>query len=193
MERARQVRVTDRDGVQGTLISPQDAYEASDTVSVSLKSGEEVALPAELLERRADGDYQVPVSFSRLQAVVPVVEETLKVGTRRVEKRYRITKHVHEYEEMVDEPGFAEEIHIERVPVNRVVDAPVGERHEGETTIIPVYEEVVVVERRLVLKEELHVTRRRREIHQPQAVTLRHEEVTVEEVDPDRDSTEQIG
>ena len=50
--------------------------------------------------------------------------------------------------------------------------------------IIPVLEEVLVIQKRTVLKEELHVTRLRREVHhEPQHVVLRAEEVTVEHFD----------
>jgi len=64
--------------------------------------------------------------------------------------------------------------------VDRVVAGPVPVRHEGDTMIVPVLEEVLVVEKRLVLKEELRVTRRRVETREPQTVTLRREDVVVE-------------
>ena len=44
----------------------------------------------------------------------------------------------------------------------------------------PEIEEVLVVEKRLVLKEEVRVTRKRRQVRNPQRVTLRREEVVVE-------------
>jgi hypothetical protein len=45
-----------------------------------------------------------------------------------------------------------------------------------------VLEEVFVVDKRLLLKEEVRITTRRRETHAPQRVVLRHEEVTVERI-----------
>jgi stress response protein YsnF len=71
------------------------------------------------------------------------------------------------------------------------VDEPVPTRTEGETTIIPVMEEVLVVEKRLRLKEELHVTRRRTEHRDPQRVTLRSERVEVERTGPDMASPDE--
>ena len=50
----------------------------------------------------------------------------------------------------------------------------------GETTIVSILEEVLVVEKRLVLKEELHIRRRQVEMRDPRRVTLRSEEVTIE-------------
>jgi len=49
--------------------------------------------------------------------------------------------------------------------------------------IVPILEEVVVVEKRLMLKEELHISKQRIETHKPQRVTLRSEEVNVERID----------
>jgi stress response protein YsnF len=43
-------------------------------------------------------------------------------------------------------------------------------------------EEVLVVEKRLMLREEIHIRQQRIETHQPQRVTLRSEEVQVERV-----------
>jgi uncharacterized protein (TIGR02271 family) len=48
---------------------------------------------------------------------------------------------------------------VERVPIGRVVDAAPPIRQEGDVTILPVMEEIVVLERRLVLKEEVHFRR----------------------------------
>ena len=120
----------------------------------------------------------------RDERVIPVQAEEIKVDRRTVETgRVRVRKEVHERDVVVEEPVVNEEIDVRRVPVDRVVDAPQEVRQEGETTIIPVYEEVLVVEKRLKLKEEIHVTRRRVEERQPQTVRLRREEVVVEHED----------
>jgi len=61
-----------------------------------------------------------------------------------------------------------------------VEGGPPPVRHEGNTMIIPLLEEVLVVEKRLMLREELRVTRTQTEFHAPQQVTLRREEITVD-------------
>jgi len=117
--------------------------------------------------------------------VIPVVEEILDVRQRRVETgRVHITKIVHEREEEVKAPRVREEVTIERVTLNRMVDAPVSMRQEGDTFIIPLLEEVLVVEKRLMVKEELRITKRRIEEQASQQVKLRREEVVVERLDP---------
>jgi uncharacterized protein (TIGR02271 family) len=87
---------------------------------------------------------------------------------------------VHEYETLVDEPLFRDEVEVEHVRIDRVVDGPLPVRYEDDAMIVPIMEEILVVEKRLVLKEELHIRKRRVETHQPQQVTLRREEVRVE-------------
>jgi uncharacterized protein (TIGR02271 family) len=126
--------------------------------------------------------------------VIPVVEEILDVRQRRVETgRVRITKIVHEREEEVKAPRVREEVTIERVTLNRMVDAPISMRQEGDTFIIPLLEEVVVVEKRLMVKEELRITKRRIEEHASQQVTLRREEVVVERLDPSEQQPQTSG
>jgi stress response protein YsnF len=72
-----------------------------------------------------------------------------------------------------------EEVEIERVAVNRVIDEAVPVRYEGDTTIISLLEEVLVVEKRLVLREEIHIKKLRKEVHNPQEVLLREEQVEI--------------
>ena len=58
-------------------------------------------------------------------------------------------------------------------------------RTEGDVTIVPVLEEVLVVEKRLVLKEELHIRRRIITETVEVPVTLHKQRAIVERVDPD--------
>lgn len=117
-------------------------------------------------------------------SVIPVIAEVLNVEKHEVETgRVRITKHVREYEELVDEPLFREDVTIERVQVNRIVDEAPPTRCEDDILFIPLVEEFLAVEKRLLFREELRVSRRRTETHQPQRVMLRKEEVTIERGD----------
>ena len=92
----------------------------------------------------------------------------------------RLRKRVHEDEEVLDVPVQTEAIEVERVPVGRWLDAPAEIRHEGDTTVYPVVEEVLVVEKRLRLVEEVRVTRRQGTRRVQERVGLRREEVVVE-------------
>ena len=115
--------------------------------------------------------------------VIPVAEEQLEIGKREIEAgRLRLQKRVSEHEQTVDEPLFADEISLERVTINRFIDEPTEARIEGDTTVIPLFEERLVVQKRLVLREEIRITKRRIERCAPQIVALRREEVTVDRV-----------
>jgi uncharacterized protein (TIGR02271 family) len=115
--------------------------------------------------------------------VVPVLEEELHVDKRRVETgRVRLTKQVHERQETVDVPLATEEIHVERVPVNRAIETAPPVRYEGDTMIVPLLEEVIIVEKRLMLREEVRITKRQSETRRPQQVMLRREEALVERI-----------
>lgn len=59
------------------------------------------------------------------------------------------------------DPLFREDCDVQRVEVKRIIDKPAEIRQEGDTLIIPLMEEVLVVEKRLMLREELHIKRRR--------------------------------
>jgi uncharacterized protein (TIGR02271 family) len=140
------------------------------------------------------GDRRSAVASDRLNAhqedeetVIPVMEERLDVHKRRIEtdSGVRIAKTVEARNETVDVPLVKEHVEVERVAVNRAVDAPVAVRHEGDTMIIPIVEEVLFVEKRLMLKEEIRVTRRRQQVREPQRVTLRSEHASVERIGDD--------
>ena len=117
---------------------------------------------------------------------IPLVEETLNVTKREIVMGgVRLVKRVTEREENVDGPLLRAEVQVERVPINRVVAEAPQPRHEGGTLIAPILEEALVIEKRLLLKEEVRITRTQAEVHQPQVVTLRTEEAVIEGVNPD--------
>jgi stress response protein YsnF len=116
--------------------------------------------------------------------VIPVVEErAVVVKQKKLTGGLRVRTIVHEDEEVIDEPLTAEEVEVERVPLDRWVDAAIPVRQEGLTTIITLLEEVVVVEKRLRAIEEVRITKRRTTRRASQRVTLRREEAMVERLD----------
>ena len=190
-------KVKDKDGVWGTVV-PESPHLPSNAaqVAVQTESGQQVLVPTDILIQQPDGSYYLPLRLAELEhsgsehdghqaepIVMPVLVEELDVQKRLVETgKVRITKVVRERETLVDEPLFHDKVAITRVPIQRVVDGPVPVRKENGTTIISVVEEVLVVEKRLMLREEIHIRKQRIETHQPQRITLRSEEVQVERV-----------
>jgi len=183
--------------VWGTVVSGSPHLCGKEAqVVVQTASGQQFLVPTELLVQQPDGSYALPRRLAELEPygsepgmhqdeplVVPVVVEELDVQKRTVETgKVRITKVVRERETIVDEPLVRDNVAISRKPMQRVVDGPIPVREENGTTIISVVEEVLVVEKRWMLREEIHIRKRRTETHQPQQITLRSEEVHVERV-----------
>jgi uncharacterized protein (TIGR02271 family) len=123
----------------------------------------------------------VETTDPQIEEVVPVVEEQLQVGKRQVVAgKVKLVKTVEERLETVTIPLQKETLEVKRVPVNEVMSQPVGSRQEGDTLIIPVFEEVVVVEKRYRLLEEIHITTHRTVHDEVQEVVLRAEKVRLE-------------
>ena len=129
----------------------------------------------------------IPDSNPQESQRIPVVEEQLAVGTRVVDtgRGVRVHKTVTEQPVTIDERLMRDEVDVRHVPVDRIValeEAP-ATRYEGDTLVVPVLEEVLVVERRLRIKEELHITRSRHEERYQDTVPLKSEQVEVERFD----------
>jgi len=126
---------------------------------------------------------------------VPVYEEEALVEKRVVDtgRGVRIHKIVAEHPSQIDETLMHDEVQVSHVPIDRIValDQAPATRYEGDTLVVPVLEEVLVVERRLRIKEELRITRTRREARHVETVMLRQEQVSVQRFDEagDRPST----
>ena len=117
-------------------------------------------------------------------ATIPLVEERLQVGKRAVESgRVRVHVKVEERQETVAEELLRDDVEIERIPRNTPLSAVPHVRLEGTTTIVPVVEEVLVVEKRLMLVEEIHIRRRSEHERREIPVTVRSEHARVERED----------
>nr|WP_246329250.1 DUF2382 domain-containing protein [Chthonobacter rhizosphaerae] len=118
--------------------------------------------------------------------IVTAAEETARVETQEVlTGRVVVETSV----DVVDEPVRAtldgDVVDVVRVPRDEVVTVLPEIRVDGDVTIIPVVEEVLVVEKRLVLKEELHVRRRTETRTVEVPVRLRRQTATIRREDAD--------
>ena len=131
-----------------------------------------------------DSDPVQPSAATRAaetdDATLRLFDEELSVAKKTLETgRVRISTRTHEREALVDENLAREHVEIEKVPVGLRIYAVPKVRQEGDTTIVPVVEEVLVVERQLMLKEEVRITRVRTTERHQEKVTLRHQEAVV--------------
>ena len=91
------------------------------------------------------------------------LEMTSRHGVAEIERRVvdsnrvRVRTVVENNTQWIAEDLVGEQVVVDRVHVGREVSAAPDIRREGDVLIVPVVEEVLVVEKRLVLKEELHI------------------------------------
>jgi uncharacterized protein (TIGR02271 family) len=174
-----------QDGTRGTVV----AGETPERLIVEFADGARVVDSADTLVRLEDGSYRLPIGAKDVstvapdQIVIPVVAEELTIETYRVARsRVRVDKRVETREETVDVPTIVEEVVVERIPVNKLIDdadeVPTV-REEGGTTVIPVIEEVLVVQKQLMVREEVRMFKRSKPMPNTQTVVLRREIVKV--------------
>jgi uncharacterized protein (TIGR02271 family) len=104
---------------------------------------------------------------------VAVDRETVETG------RVRVTTVTRTRDHLIDEPLLRTSVEVKRVPIGRVIDSIPPVKEDAGVTIIPVVEETVIVERRLVLKEEVHVRRLQTTERYQETVQLRHQTAEV--------------
>jgi uncharacterized protein (TIGR02271 family) len=113
--------------------------------------------------------------------VIPVAEEHLEVDKRQVVTgRINLVKSVEERLETITVPLQRQTFEVKRVPMDEVMREPTASRQEGDTLIIPVFEEILVVEKRYRLKEEIHVVAQQTVHDEVQDISLRQEVVRLE-------------
>ena len=113
--------------------------------------------------------------------VIPLVEERVSTTTRKVETgRVRIRTRVEERTEFASASLARDEVEITRVPRNEEVDAVPQVREVDGVTIVPVVEEVLVIEKKLVLVEEIHLRRTRSAQEYTQPIVVRAQRAEIE-------------
>jgi stress response protein YsnF len=119
--------------------------------------------------------------------VIPLVEDEVRVSTRDVVTgRVRVRTVTDTVKETVGQELQGVRAEVERVPVDRLLDpgAPSPQpRVEGGVTVVPIVEEVLVVEKRLLLKEEVRITLRDTTEYVEVPVQLRRQRAVVERSD----------
>jgi uncharacterized protein (TIGR02271 family) len=146
-----------------------------------------LAEAAAVLGRREDqfrteteDEAKFAVERPRDAATLQLVAEELSVAKENRETgRVRISTHTYEREALIDEDLARERVEIETIPIGRRINTVPQVRQEGDTTVIPVVEERLVVERQVVLKEEIRVRRVRTTERHQEKVALRHQEAVI--------------
>lgn len=143
------------------------------------------------IELRLLGTQDKPAAEVALgeSVTIPLIAETARIDKRAVETgRVRVSTRTETVDQVLRETLRSDRVGVTRVPINRTLaegERPPVVREENGVTIIPVLEEILVVEKRLVLKEEVHVrqTTSGEDVEVP--VTLRRQHAEIERTGPD--------
>ncbi len=141
----------------------------------------------ECMQRDLSAGQDAPSSVNEASHSIPVWEEVMEVEKKMVDsgKGVRIEKKVNERKENVTVSLLQEEIKVTRIPKQKILapnEMPLP-RQEGDTYIVPVFREVLVVEKRLCLEEEVHITKQKNSVESSQSVPLKSEQVSVQRFD----------
>lgn len=91
----------------------------------------------------------LPPQDSDAVMVIPVTQKEVIVDKQVIETgKVRISKRISEHEELVDVHLFREEVVVERVPVSLFFEAPPPLRQQGDTMIIPVVREEIIIQKK---------------------------------------------
>jgi stress response protein YsnF len=194
-----------------------EALRDHDQVLITLESGRTFLVSPETITRQPDGQYWLDVPLRDLQSrafdarpgpsasqgqgaagrgsdrreevVLPVVEEEAVVSKRdRETARVSVRKVVREIDDLVETVSRHEHVDVKRMPVNEFVAKTTPISYEENRVVIPIYEEVVVTEKRLLLKEKVVITVRQEEKKHSEPITRRVEEVLVDRQPVDKDT-----
>jgi len=134
-------------------------------------------------DTEADSDGATPsdsIPEKISETLIPLHAEELSVTKEKVETgRVHVGTVTRTHQEVVEEDLSRDRVEIERIPVNQTIDAMPEVRQDGNVTIVPVVEEILVLQRRLVLREEIHIRRIHSTEKYREAVTLRRQEAVI--------------
>lgn len=211
---ALDAQIIDSQGVDARVIavhpglSPEANGSGNRDVLVVTASGAQLLLPATLLQQESLHCYRAPFAFAALQHQeaqarpperasgeslhrLQVVQEEAHLEKRLVDtgRGVRIHKTVTQVPQQVTQALRKDAITVDTIACfQRVIDGAIPEvRYEGDTLVIPVLEEILVVRKQLCLKEEIRITRHQHSVSETQTVMLDKQHVEVERFDEQQD------
>lgn len=118
------------------------------------------------------------------EVIVELSSEQLAISKRVIETgRLSIRVATSVSATSVSEQLVSETAEVERTPIGRFVDNPPQVREEGDVLVVPIVEERLV--KRLFLREELRISRRRETKAFSATADLRREEAVIERTNPE--------
>lgn len=131
------------------------------------------------------------MSAEKEEVIVPVIAEQLHVDAVPVAKGgVRVVKRTIGQEHLVEGELRKDHVEVKRLKTHRIVDGPQSPTQVGNTTVIPIVEETIRVEKQWVVVEEIHLTRTETLEPFQDKVVLNREEATVERFDQSGQTTQ---
>jgi uncharacterized protein (TIGR02271 family) len=141
---------------------------------------EEKTRPSAAPDNPVQGSSGTPQSAAEDSGVLRLFAEDATVSREVLETgRVRVAKVTRTRDHHIDESLARTRFEVNRVPIGRLIDTMPPIKEDGDLTIVPIVEETVVVERRLMLKEEIHIRRVQTNERHQQTVKLRYQTAEV--------------
>ena len=139
----------------------------------------------------ATSEPRDPNTLSTAAEVIPLLEERLRIDKREVVTGLaKVHVTVTEHDETVQALLTRQNVAVDRVPIGAFVSEVPAVRHEGDTVVVPIVEERLVVEKRLFLTEELRIHIDIDRHSETQTVRLRREHAEIDLQQPIQPATE---
>jgi uncharacterized protein (TIGR02271 family) len=166
MAELQEFEVTLSSGQKGTVLRTSRFLDKREFNTVKLSNGTELTVPSAALKPQQDGSFYLQDGQTDI-AGQP--EDRLRASDADAPTAGKF---------QIDGSLFKEDIDVQRIPMNRVLDAPAEIRIEDGVTIIPVMEERLKVEKQLILREEIRIVKKRT-IQDPQTISLGNDRADV--------------
>ncbi len=115
--------------------------------------------------------------------VLALHAEEISIAKRTIPRGLvRVSKVIQSRDHLVQETLKHQRVEVERIQIGTYVDQAPPIRHDGDVTIVSVVEEVVVTERRLLLKEEVRIRTVTHTEDYQEVVALRSEDAVIERI-----------
>jgi uncharacterized protein (TIGR02271 family) len=179
-----QVEIEDSEGEIATIYG---LSKDESSLIVRLANQQLLYVPVTYIKTKSSDRYSITHSFAELHDMppnrdtYPVIEEKPIIGKKTVETgRIQIKKTVEEVPTRFEQTLNKEEFQISSVAVDETRDEPAQMRTEGDLTIIPVQEEVLVVIKKYLVREEIQIRKVRTERTESIEIPLKKESVSID-------------
>ena len=170
MENLQEFEVRMSNGQKGTVLRTSRFLDKREFNTVKFSDGAEITVPSSKLRPQQDGSFYLEEG----EPHVPGQSAGSARGDESSGAELGATvEAVLDSEARISASLAKEEIEVQRIPINRVLQAPAEIRTENDVTIIPVMEEVLKVEKQLILREEIRISKKRLIQNGPQVISLR--------------------